>query len=410
MILYADKAERLPFDDAGRETYINLVKEKCPNADILEIEKSVDYVEVEYICDGIFHEVGIYKGDIIYVETPVDPANIPYEDIIKKIDKKYQGYLVDEILTVTTTDTNFIKIEILIDGVENNLSFTLDGKWFKSKPIIASAKWFMDDLSQNAHYKKSDYNLLSPHRILEMPDVLREISGIAVIDSSNIFCVQDEIGVVFKYNLSDENISAIYRFKDVGDFEDIALLDPSVFVLRSDGSVYDFSYIDINRRPNENMIPIKSLNMEGLTFDGMSGYVYIASKDPLIGEDIYKRHIFRYMITSPTNPEPYLEIDINDIQKRFEKEYTDLSHNKIVFNPSAIAFHPVSGELYILSATDRMLLIYSDENIKTLYPLPAEIFYKPEGIDFFDNGDLLISNEGDKQGMTPGNILIFKYQ
>jgi hypothetical protein len=69
--------------------------------------------------------------------------------------------------------------------------------------------------------------------------------------------------------------------------------------------------------------------------------------------------------------------------------------------------HPITKEMYVLSANDRMLLIYMDKKLKEIYPLPAEQYYKPEGMDFFENGDLIITNEGDKQGFTKGNILIF---
>jgi hypothetical protein len=46
----------------------------------------------------------------------------------------------------------------------------------------------------------------------------------------------------------------------------------------------------------------------------------------------------------------------------------------------------------------------------TVTPLPAEVFYKPEGLAFFPNGDLLISSEGDKKGVAKGSIMRFAYK
>lgn len=82
----------------------------------------------------------------------------------------------------------------------------------------------------------------------------------------------------------------------------------------------------------------------------------------------------------------------------------------MLFNPSAIAIHPKTNDIYILSANDRILVVYEKSGLKKAFPLPAVIYYKPEGLAFYENGDLLISSEGDKRGLVKGSIVLLKYQ
>uniref|UniRef100_UPI003132DE6D hypothetical protein n=1 Tax=Escherichia coli TaxID=562 RepID=UPI003132DE6D len=74
-----------------------------------------------------------------------------------------------------------------------------------------------------------------------------------------------------------------------------------------------------------------------------------------------------------------------------------------VMQPSDINIHPVSGEIYVLEATNPKLLILNNAGrIKKLYHLNPKTFAQPEGLSFASNGDLYISNEG-KNGR--GNIV-----
>ena len=54
------------------------------------------------------------------------------------------------------------------------------------------------------------------------------------------------------------------------------------------------------------------------------------------------------------------------------------------FNPSAIAVHPKTSEIYVLSATDRLLAVFANQNLTQVFPLPSDIYYKPEGLAFFN--------------------------
>ncbi len=62
--------------------------------------------------------------------------------------------------------------------------------------------------------------------------------------------------------------------------------------------------------------------------------------------------------------------------------------------PSAIAVHPKTNEVYILSAIDHSLVVFNQFGVITNYSeLDSGLFPNPTGLTFAQNGDLLISNE-----------------
>lgn len=74
---------------------------------------------------------------------------------------------------------------------------------------------------------------------------------------------------------------------------------------------------------------------------------------------------------------------------------------------SALTKDPHSGDWYILSSVNKLLVVASpDWKVKSVHRLNSAIFAQPEGIAFDNQMNLFISNEGDE--LSSGNILKFK--
>ena len=74
-------------------------------------------------------------------------------------------------------------------------------------------------------------------------------------------------------------------------------------------------------------------------------------------------------------------------------ELKDTVHGLTII-PNAIAIHPKTNEVYILSGMDRSLIVFDQFGvIKNYSELDATLFPNPTGLTFAQNGDLLISNE-----------------
>ena len=102
--------------------------------------------------------------------------------------------------------------------------------------------------------------------------------------------------------------------------------------------------------------------------------------------------------------EPLFSYDVDAVE-RFASEHGIRIHANRVTSlkdtvlgltviPSAIAVHPKTNEVYILSAIDHSLVVFNQFGFITNYSeLDAGLFPNPTGLTFAQNGDLLISNE-----------------
>lgn len=391
--------------------YMKEIKKNCDSPDIVEIERKKDYVEIEYLCNGKLYELVIdKKSDAIFTESEADESRIT-SVMMKKLNKNYPDWTVDELTQVIINDTTLYKVELVKDGIEQNVYFTLTGKLYKAKNFLASDKWNSEILKDNELYNSCPYDFFNPTQTFEMPDILKEISGIAIKEQGLVYCIQDEIGTIFLYNLNKELIETMYRFSDIGDFEDIAYYNGNAYVLRSDGALFSLKLADYPKNINMQYIPIQTLNLEGITYDTKSESLIVACHESNITDSLNKRNIYRLSLKKqPENPIQILSVSVDKVNNYFKQYYSDIKVSTVNFSPSAIALHPITGDYYILSATDRMLMIYdSKKSFKSIYALPSNVFYKPEGMGFYPNGDILISNEGTKNGLIKPNILIYKY-
>jgi uncharacterized protein YjiK len=385
------------------------MKPPCPNAKIVETEVKADYTEIEYLCDGISIEVGYdEKNNIIYTEREAKIPTGIQDKIKQKLDKRYEGWSFDESLLVEMPDTAFYKFELMKGGIEENVYFSLDGKYYKPHNIPVSETWTVKNLS--SVNENAPYNFLKPDKIFELPEILREISGMAMISENEFFVVQDEVGAVFKFDIALEKITNMMRFGADGDYEDIAIDNNQVYILRSDGTIFSFDYVNFNGKVAQTVAPTNSTNIEGLFFDPEKKRLLMASKSEPIGGSGNIRVVHEMHGTELQKTKINLEFNVAEINKKLLKKYPGIiSENyDFQFNPSAIAVHPKTGETYILSASNRLLAIYEKGGLNDVFPLPSEIFYKPEGLAFAENGDLYISSEGMKNGLVSGQILQFR--
>lgn len=387
--------------------YMELIYNECEKPDIIDVQYSEDnYLEIDFLCNGKRYEMGIKDKTFMFLETGVPLSEIPLEKIKDKLAKNYSAWVIDEASLIKTIDNSFYKVEMIKDGIEQNLYFTKEGNWFKFNTLELSDKWDLTPFTQNKNYVNSGYNFFEPNISYEMPELLREISGITLKNSTTMYCVQDELAAIFEYNFEKEEITEMHRFSDIGDFEDLAILKGKIYVLRSDGLLFPYNLIT-NQLQNTASIPINSLDIEGLF--SWKNELYIACKAPGVNQETSKRSIFKVKEKKFNKPELFMEIDINEIIAFVEKNYEGINITELQFNPSALAFHPKTEELYVLSASDRVLSIYKDKQLTNVLLLPTSAYYKPEGLAFTKNGDLYISNEGDKKGFIKGNILFFEY-
>lgn len=239
----------------------------------------------------------------------------------------------------------------------------------------------------------------------DMPDYLKEISGLAYMDADRFACVQDEAGTIFVYNTATSSVEKEISFATRGDYEGLAVVDQSVWVVRSDGHLFEVRNIN-SQRPviYDYSTPLTAKqNVEGLCYDKNNNRLLLAIKDEEPGNVNYKG-VYSFDLAKKEMAEaPVFKLDLTD------KLLTDDAgkKKKAVVNPSDIAINPVTGNIYITDGTKSKLLITDPKgNIKSYYQLNSSEFVQPEGIAFKPDGELFISNEGNKQAGNIMNVVI----
>lgn len=257
------------------------------------------------------------------------------------------------------------------------------------------------------------YDLSSPDRILNLPPALFEISGVSVIDSAYVACVQDENGIVFILDLKKNGIRDQITFHYAGDYEGIAKVNGSFYILRSDGTIFKTMY-PVAPASGQQVINAGGppANYEGLCYDRRNHRLLIVPKNnPERGPGTEMKHpVYGLdLLSGNDSVTEVLEFDLAEITRLAAEKYSNSADEDKVISLMVfdIGIHPLTNMLYVISAVNRMLFVFDgDGTIKYIEKLKPDLFNMPEGISFLDNGEMLISNEGRA---NPPTILLFKY-
>ena len=238
----------------------------------------------------------------------------------------------------------------------------------------------------------------------DMPKDLAEISGISYMDGQRFACVQDELGKIFVYNAASSSVDKEVSFGAPGDYEELAVVGETIWVLRADGKLFEVSNMNAAKpsvKEYSTQLTTKQ-DPEGLCYDKKNNRLLIAIKGAEPGSENYKG-IYAFDLNSKKmDQQPVFKIDL---QNKVFGNGSD-KKKKSTINPSGISIHPVTGDIYIVDGRNpQLLIIDAGGNIKKLYTLNSKEFAQPEGIAFNAAGDLFIANEGTKQ---PGNIVQVK--
>ncbi len=240
------------------------------------------------------------------------------------------------------------------------------------------------------------YEIDSPTTKTELPESLKEISGLSFYNQNQLACVNDEKGIVFIFDVDKKAITEQIDIGKDADYEGIEVVGDEIFTMKSNGKIKGFKVSDASERKIDcTQKGVKEY--EGLGYNSLTNSLLLVTKEQDKSEND-KKTIFAYNLSTGDFGK-YLTLDQDMIKG---------SNDKKAFAPSGIAVHPITGEIFVISSQGKKLLILSPKGKKnTLIELNADIFVQPEGICFAPNGDLYISSEGKDEH---GYILKFGYK
>lgn len=254
--------------------------------------------------------------------------------------------------------------------------------------------WFAyENPTLNPKLKEESYVII---RKWDMPHELSEISGIQYISKNIISCIQDEEGIIFMYNLSTDTVEQKINFSKAGDYEGIAIVDSTAFVLESNGKinvVENYLSPDFKTRIVNTFFSSKN-DMESLTLDSLNNRLLMVVKEKDPNSKDYKGIYSFNLETYTVDKEPVHKILVDD-PIFFKDNFYATKGKKREFLPSDIAINPLDNNIYILEGKNpRLLIMDPNGKLLKLHVLNKKSFNQPEGITFSPEGKLYISNEG----------------
>ena len=242
-------------------------------------------------------------------------------------------------------------------------------------------------------------------KTVTLPKQLNEISGLAITGDNRLFTHNDEVGAVYEVDISTGEITNeinLGKKKVKKDFEGIAVVKDSLFMVTSSGVVYKFSYSDDEKNVDyKKFITILSAkyNVEGLCYDEATNSLLLVCKE-YAGKNLKEyKAIFSFDLSNyKLQEEPRFLINLDSLKNKF---------NINNFSPTGIEVHPNSGNVFILSSHEKAIVELSFNGILlNAVKLKSKNHRQPEGIAFLPDLTLLISDEGQNKR---GNLTSIPY-
>ncbi len=261
------------------------------------------------------------------------------------------------------------------------------------------------------------YDLSRPDTCWLLPDALREISGLSW-SHDTLWTHNDEQGILFRLSANDASLLDTLHFHKDGDYEGIEKVGSTVWVVKSNGTLYA---VDLRTRTTRKYAtPLgKAQDVEGLACDTAHRRLLLACKGSAgDGFSPFERAIYAFDLDSlALAPRPLYVIHQQAVDAWLGSQPAGEWRDKLMeafaktddhlrFRPSALAVHPLTGDLWVVSSPGKLLLVLSPQGkIRHIARLDKRILPQPEGIAFAPDGTLFLASEG-RQGQ--GKICRFR--
>lgn len=255
------------------------------------------------------------------------------------------------------------------------------------------------------------YDLTKP-RIVELPAELHEISGLTALDPHTVACVQDERGVVFDVDLRTGAIARRIVFGPDADYEEITRAGDALWVLRSDGRLLRLEPRGARLAIGQQIaLDVGHDEFEGLCHDHVDGVLLVAPKDaPERKRERDERRVFAIdPSTGERRAKPALDTSLERIGEealalgialpreaaRGRDDAGRVPPLDLALRVSAIAVHPRTGEMFLLSSADAALLAFDRGGaLRGAHVFGHHLLPQAEGITFLADGTMVIASEG----------------
>lgn len=221
---------------------------------------------------------------------------------------------------------------------------------------------------------------------------VREISGLAHTSDGRLLAHDDERAVIYEIDITTGDVIKGWAFGDTparGDFEGIAVVADRVWLVTSDGRLYEGAEGEDDERVLFNTYGTgvgRKCEVEGLAYEPMDETLLLACKTPRTPELEGVVAIYRWSIASRALIDPPIRIRKEEILKHLDRSD---------FHPSGIARDPQSHHYVMVAARQAALAeIRADGSVVAVRALQPRVHPQAEGIVISSDLTLLVADEG----------------
>ncbi|WP_447640403.1 MULTISPECIES: hypothetical protein [Chitinophagaceae] len=262
--------------------------------------------------------------------------------------------------------------------------------------------------NRSQEYKSPvQYNLGSPSSI-SIPSEMKNISGISFFkgNASMIYAVDENAGSIYCYYPGSHNVVQS-TFEANGPFEDIAIMDSSIYALKNNGTIYAFPMKSMGKPRLDSVRSYTDFfpkgKYEAMFYEDSTRKLVVINKSRQ--EEKKLTRCYEFHVDSSGIPHKSDEFILywSTIEKKLRKE------NITGFHPTALAKNPMTSEWYMISDNEKILVVLDKYwHPSKAYELDPKIFTKPQGMDFDTKGNMYVVNDGTEK--TSPNMKVFTYK
>ena len=249
----------------------------------------------------------------------------------------------------------------------------------------------------------SAYLRPAPERQFYLPQGLTEISGLAVASKDSVYAHDDNYAIVYEIALTSEKAIKAFALGNPtvkGDFEDITVRGSYVYLLTSDGRIFEAPVGENRQRVLYNVYDTgvgAHCETEGLANGPTEGDFLILCKKAHEVELKDRLVIYIWNLRDRMRvATPWLNVSLDGVIDALDQAN---------FHPSAFAWRRDKGTLIVISAKGHSAIEIDEQGrLVDRIRLDKQLHPQPEGLALMPDGRLVVSDEG-----SPGHGKISVY-
>lgn len=256
------------------------------------------------------------------------------------------------------------------------------------------------------NFQKEDgyFDLQHPNSVQTLPMGIQPFSDVTLFDSTHLIGLDGKNGSLFMYDMVANSVSPFLSWDLGAKICNISTMD-STLLLVDDAKHIHFLYSPYDEAS------LKTLNLDNEQFEATSVCIhqeshrlFLMTSNEERTEGYSSSSVYAYNLNQQKlNAQPLFSISGEDIeafaiQNKLIAPHSDLSIiddtlESMNFTPSAIAVHPKTNEIYVLSRGDHSLVVFNQfGEIVNFTSLDKTTFSNPSAMTFKKNGDLVITD------------------